>query len=167
MLHYLLIYFLVYKENYASIVGFFLHTNIASHMSNNLINFICTKICASRPFYFFYNFYITIIHRASNQMCILNYKWFYDFAVSIVHRSIFLFCLFAFWAFETNKYVHTASVQLPIHLWQDFGFHISLFTLHFDLYLCWTNWHLLQPPLRTSCKSTMIVLHIWTGSRWS
>ena len=73
------------------LLDFFLHTNIASHMSNNLIIFICTKICASRRFYFFYNFYITIIHRASNQMCILNYKWFYDFAVSIVHHSIFFY----------------------------------------------------------------------------
>ena len=73
------------------LLEFFLHTNIASHMSNNLIIFICTKVCASRRFYFFYNFYITIIHRASNQMCILNYKWFYDFAVSIVHHSIFFY----------------------------------------------------------------------------
>ena len=167
MLHYLLIYFLVYKENYASIVGFFLHTNIASHMSNNLINFICTKICASRRFYFFIIFTLLLFigHQIRCASWTIN-----DFMILLCQLCIivfFLFCLCAFWAFETNKYVHTASVQLPIHLWQDLGFHISLFTLHFDLYLCWTNWHLLLPPLITSCKSTMIVLHIWTGSRWS
>jgi hypothetical protein len=59
-----------------------------------------------------------------------------DFMILLCQLCIivfFLFCLCAFWAFETNKYVHTASVQLPMHLWQDLGFHISLFTLHFDL----------------------------------
>ena len=149
------------------LLDFFLHTNIASHMSNNLIIFICKKICASRPFYFFIIFTLLLFigHQIRCASWTIN-----DFMILLCQLCIivfFLFCLFAFWAFETNKYVHTASVQLPIHLWQDFGFHISLFTLHFDLYLCWTNWHLLQPPLRTSCKSTMIVLHIWTGSRWS
>lgn len=72
MLHYFLIYFLIYKENCALIVGFFCTQICASHMFNNLMIFICTKICASHPSYF-YNFYLSIIYRASD-LCILNNK---------------------------------------------------------------------------------------------